>query len=816
MYNDYDSINRAPRQRLLPAILITIAITAFVTVLLTWGILRLTSTRAAKSAGSRSYNRKLQEIQAYIDNYYIGQVDDEEMENALASAMIEGLGDEWSYYMTADSYATYRENMANAYVGIGVTITTQDIPRGVSVTEVTPGGPAEAAGLLPGDLIVAVDGIPVLDGSPEALDLNGTKNRVRGEAGTSVVLTVERDGISKDYTLVRAAIKSVNVTAETVDGDLAYIRIRNFETNTAQDVIKAIETAQAEGAKGIVFDVRYNPGGLKRELVSLLDYILPEGALFRSVDYTGKENVDYSDAAHIEIPMAVLVNYSSYSASEFFAAALQEYGYAKVVGEQTYGKGYFQSAFQLSDGSAINLSIGKYTTPNGVSLVGKGVTPDVPVALTDAEKSDLYYGRLARKDDKQLTAAISLLDPAYDPSAAAPQRDPEPVPETEPEPETDPEPETQPAPETEPEPRTDAGHVYKTKLQEIQNYIDAYFIGEIDEEKLADSAAEGLIKGLGDEWSYYISAEDYDFYLETVSNSYVGIGVTITSEGVERGLQITDVTPDSPAYHAGLKIGDLMVAVEGVPIRDGSKEALDINETRNRVRGEAGTDVTITVERDGVSTDYTITRAPIKYVNVSCEPLENSLYYIRIRNFDDNAAADTIAAIETARDAGAEGIVFDVRYNPGGYKRELVELLDYLLPEGPLFRSITRSGSERVDYSDEAHIDLPMAVLVNYDSYSAAEFFAAALQEYGAAVIVGEQTYGKGYFQNTFPLADGSAVNISVGRYTTPNGVSLVGKGVTPDHVVEITDDEKLDLYYGKLDLADDAQFQKAIEVLTN
>lgn len=800
MYNEFDSFDRAPRRRLLPAVLITIAITAFVTVLLTWGIQRLTTARAVKNNGSRSYNRKLQEIQAYIDSYYIGQVDDEEMEDALAAGMIDGLGDEWSYYMTADSYDSYKENMANAYVGIGVTITTQNIPRGVSITEVTPGGPAEVAGLLPGDLIVAVDGMPVLDGTPDSLDMDGTKNRVRGEAGTSVVLTIERDGVSKDYSLVRAAIKSVNVTMETVDGDLAYIRIRNFETNAAQDVIEAIDAAQANGAKGIIFDVRYNPGGLKRELVSLLDYILPEGALFRSVDYTGQENVDYSDAAHIEIPMAVLVNYNSYSASEFFAAALQEYGYAKIVGEQTYGKGYFQSAFQLSDGSAINLSIGKYTTPNGVSLVGKGVTPDVPVALTDAEKSDFYYGRLAKEDDDQLTAAISLLDPSYDPSAAAPQQDDK----------------TEPEPQPEPEPRTDAGHAYEKKLQEIQSYIDAYFIGDVDEQALADSAAEGLIDGLGDEWSYYISAEDYDFYQETVSNSYVGIGVTITSEGVEQGLQITDVTPDSPAYRAGLQIGDLMTAVEGVPIRDGSEEALDINETRNRVRGEAGTNVTVTIERDGVRTDYTITRASIKVVNVSCEPLEDGIYYIRIRNFDENAAADSIAAIEEARAAGAEGIIFDVRYNPGGYKRELVELLDYLLPEGPLFRSITRSGSEQVDYSDEAHIEIPMAVLVNYDSYSAAEFFAAALQEYDAAVIVGVQTYGKGYFQNTFPLTDGSAINISVGRYTTPKGVSLVGKGITPDHVVEITDDEKMDLYYGRMEKDADEQLKKAVEVLTN
>ena len=802
MNDEYDSMDRAPRQRLVRAVLITVAITALVTLLLSWGVMALAKAQAAKKSKSLTYNQKAQEIQSYIDTYFIGDVDDEAMADAVAAGMIEGLGDEWSYYMTADRYASYRESVANAYVGIGVTITTQDIPRGVSITDVTPGSPAEAAGLLPGDLIVAVDGKPVLDGSDEALDMDATKNAVRGEEGTTVTLTVERDGTARDYAIVRGPIKTVNVTSETVDGDLAYIRIRNFENNAAQDTIAAIEAAKENGAKGIIFDVRYNPGGLKRELVSLLDYILPEGPLFRSVDYTGAEKVDYSDPDHVDMPMVVLANYNSYSASEFFAAALQEYNYAQVVGEQTYGKGYFQSAFQLSDGSAINISIGKYTTPNGVSLVGKGVTPDVPVALTDAEKSDFYYGRLAKEDDAQLTAAISLLDPAYDPSAAAPR--------------TEHEPQTEPETPEELMPELYNTHDYQRKLSEIETYVDAFFIGEIDEKKLADSVASGMIEGLGDEWSYYIPAEEYDSYLETVSNSYVGIGVTITSEGVAHGLLITDVTPDSPAYHAGLQIGDLLVAVEGLPVLDGSEEALDLNSAKNLVRGEEGTDVTLTIEREGKRSDVTITRAPIKVVNVTCEDLENGLYYIRIRNFDSNAASDTIAAIQQAQAAGAEGIIFDVRYNPGGYKHELVNLLDYILPEGPLFRSVNYDGRESVDYSDEDHIEIPMAVLVNYDSYSAAEFFAAALQEYGAAQIVGEQTYGKGYFQNTIPLSDGSAINISVGRYTTPNGVSLVGKGITPDHVVEISDEEKLDLYYGRMEKEKDEQLKKAIEVLTN
>ena len=374
----------------------------------------------------------------------------------------------------------------------------------------------------------------------------------------------------------------------------------------------------------------------------------------------------------------------------------------------------------------------------------------------------------------------------------------------------------QPKPQTGTQTGTDAQGVYAHKLDQIKELIDYYYIGETDEEKLADAAAAGVMESL-DEWSYYISADEYASFQESASNSYVGIGVTISSENVEVGLEIVDVTPDSPAYRAGLEIGDLLLAVEGQPVLDGSENALDITATKNRVRGQEGTDVTLTISHQGVIREVTITRATIKTVNVSWEMLEGDLAYIHIRNFQKYAAEDAVAAIRAAVKAGAKGLIFDVRYNPGGYKNELVALLDYLLPDDlALFRSVDYLGREEVDYSGDGHkLDIPMAVLVNYSSYSASEFFAAALQEYGAAVIVGEQTYGKGRFQYTLDLDDGSAINISVGQYTTPKGVSLVGKGITPDYPVELTDQQKMDLYYSRLTPADDDQLQKAIEVLT-
>ncbi len=351
------------------------------------------------------------------------------------------------------------------------------------------------------------------------------------------------------------------------------------------------------------------------------------------------------------------------------------------------------------------------------------------------------------------------------------------------------------------------------KMQEIQSYLDHYFIGDIDETAMADSIAEGMIAGTGDRWSYYISADDYDSYMESVNNAYVGIGIVIQlANEDDPGFTIMSVTEGGPAEKAGLQVGDILTKVEGKSVVE-----MGMEETRNHVRGEEGTKVTITVLRGGVEQEYSVERANIAVVNVRSEMLTDEIGYISIDNFDSNCAKDSIAAIESLQSQGAKKLIFDVRFNPGGFKSELVELLDYILPEGKLFISEDYSGEETVDYSDADCLDMEIAVLVNGDSYSAAEFFAAALKEYGVAQVVGTQTCGKGYFQTTFPLSDGSAIAISIGKYRTPNGVSLaeVG-GLVPDQVVELDQEDYEALYYDQLSHKDDPQLEKAIEVLSN
>lgn len=357
--------------------------------------------------------------------------------------------------------------------------------------------------------------------------------------------------------------------------------------------------------------------------------------------------------------------------------------------------------------------------------------------------------------------------------------------------------------------RTMALQAGDSKLYRLLGLMNEKFIEDVDTVALEDAAAEAMIDAAGDRWSHYISAAEYPSYVERGENAYVGIGITIVSSKEPAGFEILAVTEGGPAQEAGIQPHDVLIRIEG---RNCSE--MDLNDTKNLMRGEAGTEVHLAVDRDGQELDFTVMRERFEQSVATYEMLPSGYGLITIKNFDSKCADETIVAIDALQEAGAKGLIFDVRFNPGGYKSELVEVLDYLLPEGPLFRSETYDGKVTVDTSDASYVDLPMAVLVNGDSYSAAEFFAAALQEYDAAVIVGQETCGKGYFQNTFQLGDGSAAAISVGKYYTPNGVSLAGVGITPDVPVEVDDKTYAQISLGLLEPADDPQLQAAVSAL--
>ena len=347
------------------------------------------------------------------------------------------------------------------------------------------------------------------------------------------------------------------------------------------------------------------------------------------------------------------------------------------------------------------------------------------------------------------------------------------------------------------------------KLDRLENLIQERYIGEADGEAMEDAAAAAMVKATGDRWSYYIPASQYEAHKEQSENAYVGIGITIQQAEDGSGFLIVMVNQNGPAQEAGIQVNDLLIAVEDQDVRE-----MTADQVRELIRGEAGTKVSLTVMRQGEHQTLAVERRRIESAVATGQMLADGIGLVKISNFDERCASESIAAVQKLQQEGAKKIIFDVRNNPGGYAEELVKLLDYLLPEGDLFRSVSYDGTEKVDTSDADCLDMPMAVLINGSSYSAAEFFAAALQEYQAATIVGEPTVGKGVYQTTISLGDGSAVALSTGKYFTPKGNSLTDVGVIPDVRVDVDEETAEKIYYGTLGYADDLQIQAAIQVL--
>ena len=371
------------------------ALAAVVTLSVTW---RNTPTVTVQQS-------KLSQLQNLIEQCFIGEVDSTAIEDAAANAMVDALGDRWSYYISAAEYGSYKEQMANAYVGIGITIQLKGENEGFLITQVNPNGPAYEAGILAGDVIVGVEGTDVRE-----MIMDDVAAMVKGEEGTFVSITVEREGAPLTFTVERRTVLITVATGVMLEGNVGLVTIANFDSRCAEETIAIIDSLLEEGAEALIFDVRNNPGGYARELVKVLDHLLPECEVFRTVDYAGTEDVDYSDENCIDpIPMVVLVNSESYSAAEFFAAALRDYEMAVIVGEKTCGKGYFQYTYPLNDGSAVGLSVGEYFTPSGENLAGVGLTPDYPVDVDDETFMKIYAGTLDPMEDPQILKALEVL-----------------------------------------------------------------------------------------------------------------------------------------------------------------------------------------------------------------------------------------------------------------------------------------------------------------------------------------------------------------------------------------------------------------------
>lgn len=335
-------------------------------------------------------------------------------------------------------------------------------------------------------------------------------------------------------------------------------------------------------------------------------------------------------------------------------------------------------------------------------------------------------------------------------------------------------------------------------LQTLDSFVKENFYGDIDEDNINDGILKGYVSGLNDKYSRYLTAEEYANEKSDNAGQMTGLGLTL-EENEDGYIKIVDIMPDSPVSEQDIKAGDLIVSVNGSDVLEtGFKEAIEL------MSGTDRTEVTLTIRRNGTDTVHTLTRRPIEVVTVTGEMLDNHIGYIKISGFKQNTSQQFNDELEKLIDNGAKGIIFDLRENGGGLLDSLEKCLDPLLPEGIIATAEYGDGhSDTIVYSDKSEINIPMVVLVNAHTASAAELFAASLKDFGKAEIVGTTTYGKGVMQSTTEFTNGGAIVLTIAEYKTSVSECYDGVGITPDYVVENENDDS------------DEQYNKAIEVIT-
>lgn len=358
----------------------------------------------AASLEETNYKTKLEKIGAVLDYYYYQDIDYNKVADGLYHGAVSGLGDPYTVYYNPQEYASFQQASDGVYAGIGSRVTIGDNGYPL-LSQVFEGGPADKAGIKTGDFVVEIDGEDV-----GGMDLDLVASKMRGEVGTTVEVTVYREG-ETDYlhfTVKRDTVEVPTVEYRMLEGGIGYIMVAEFDDVTAQQFNDAVKDLSRKNMSALVVDLRNNPGGLLRTVQSMLSRILKKGELLVYMeDKNGKREDYYSDSTlTLDIPIAVLMNGYSASASEVFAGCLQDYGKAVLVGTQSFGKGIVQTMYPLGDGSAIKVTISAYYTPNGRNIHKTGLTPDIAVELSDEAKK---LSKIPEDQDAQLQAAIKAL-----------------------------------------------------------------------------------------------------------------------------------------------------------------------------------------------------------------------------------------------------------------------------------------------------------------------------------------------------------------------------------------------------------------------
>jgi carboxyl-terminal processing protease len=332
----------------------------------------------------------------------------------------------------------------------------------------------------------------------------------------------------------------------------------------------------------------------------------------------------------------------------------------------------------------------------------------------------------------------------------------------------------------------------------MMRFVETQYVDEVSFDKLMDGAISGMVKSLGDPYSVYLDPSMYKKLIEQTGGTFGGIGVVM---GFENGVHVISVLEGTPGESAGLVVGDEILAVDGIPT-----SSMDSETTAMSIRGEAGTEVVLLIRHaDGSEQEYTIVRDNIHVKTAAGRMIEGtSIGYMRIASFGDNTAKEFETDYRRLKDEGMQGMIIDLRANPGGYVKTCVDIANLVVPAGPVVSVVQRDGTREEHSSSLSEATVPIVVLIDGNSASASEILAGALQDTGAATLVGAKSYGKGSVQVVLPMPDGTeAVKLTIARYYTPNGRSINGVGIEPDITVEQPPEANIDM-----------QMEKAIEVL--
>lgn len=375
------------KTKFLPGFLTGAFVMLIVAICVGFGINAVKTETGSKTTISSEVSGKLDFLKKVIDLKYLEKTDEKTLEENIYKGLLQGLNDPYSVYYTKDEYDALKEETSGSYCGIGALVSQNADTGVITAINVFKGSPAEKAGMKNGDIIFKVE-----DKEVTGEDLNNVVAKMKGEKDTKVKINVyrtsEKEYIDLEITRDKVDVPTVEHKMLDKSKGIGYIQITQFEEVTYDQFKEALDDLKKRGMKSVIFDLRNNPGGLYDTVCEMLDDLLPEGTLVYTKDKDGNKQEKKSDANFLDMPMVVLQNENSASASEIFAGAIQDFGAGKIVGTQSFGKGIVQSIIPLSDGSAVKLTVEKYYTPKGVNIHGKGITPDVKVEISKDGKKD--------------------------------------------------------------------------------------------------------------------------------------------------------------------------------------------------------------------------------------------------------------------------------------------------------------------------------------------------------------------------------------------------------------------------------------------